>query len=259
MIPKVIHYCWFGGNQLDKKSKKCIKSWKKYCPDYKIIEWNENNFDVNSNRYVREAYESKKWAFVTDYVRLYALYHYGGIYMDTDVELLKNIDVFLKHPAFSGYENKAFIPTGIMGSEKEGEWVKYLLDDYNERAFILENGEIDNTTNVTTITNLTKEKYKVDLNGEYTEVSGKVVFYPKEYFCPKSYETGKINKTKNTVCIHHFNASWHTKEEDEYMINLRKRKKKQERQEFIRYLPNRVLFKIMGKHNYNLLKSILKK
>ena len=100
MIPKIIHYCWFGKNPLSDLAKKCIDSWKKYCPDYEIIEWNEENFDINSNVYVKEAYDSKKWAFVTDYVRLYALDKCGGIYMDTDVELLKGIDVFLENEAF---------------------------------------------------------------------------------------------------------------------------------------------------------------
>ena len=104
-IPKVIHYCWFGRGKLPKLAKKCIKSWKKYLPDYKIIEWNEDNFDINSNQYVREAYEAKKYAFVSDYVRLYALYNYGGIYMDTDVEVIKSLDEFLIHEAFSGFES----------------------------------------------------------------------------------------------------------------------------------------------------------
>ena len=100
-IPKIIHYCWFGGNPLPELAEKCIESWKKYLPDYEIIRWDENNFDFNINDYVKEAYENKKWAFITDYVRLYAMYNYGGIYMDTDVEVLKSLDCFLIHPAFS--------------------------------------------------------------------------------------------------------------------------------------------------------------
>ena len=101
MIPKIIHYCWFGGNPLPADARRCIESWKKYLPDYKIKEWNENNFDINSNQYVREAYEKRKFAFVTDYVRLYALVNEGGVYMDTDVEVIKSYDPFLHHTAFS--------------------------------------------------------------------------------------------------------------------------------------------------------------
>ena len=111
MIPKIIHYCWFGGKPLPELAQKCIASWKKYCPDYEIKEWNESNFNLNSCDYVREAYEAKKWAFITDYVRLYAMVTEGGIYMDTDVEVIKPLDPFLKHKAFSGFEDEVSIPT----------------------------------------------------------------------------------------------------------------------------------------------------
>ena len=115
MIPKTIHYCWFGGNPLPPLAVKCIKSWKKYCPDYEIIEWSEKNFDVSSAPlYVRQAYEAKKWAFVTDYVRLYAMTTCGGVYMDTDVELVKPIDTYLSHEAFSGFEDDTCIPPIIL-------------------------------------------------------------------------------------------------------------------------------------------------
>ena len=196
----------------------------------------------------------KKWAFVTDYVRLYVLYHYGGVYMDTDVELLKNIDCFLKHQAFSGYEDETSIPTGIMGSEKGNEYIRFLLTDYDDRAFILDNGIIDNTPNVNTITKLTKEKYRIDLDGEYTEVQGKVVFYPKEFFCPKSCETGIINKTKNTYAIHHFAGSWMKNYKKSILRNRRK-----DRLDRIVHTPNRVLIKIMGNERYEWLKEFINK
>ena len=213
MIPKVIHYCWFGKNPLNDLSQKCISSWKKYCPDYEIIEWNEDNFDINCNTYVKEAYESKKWAFVTDYVRLYALDKFGGIYMDTDVELLKPIDEYLVHTAFSGFETEDLIPTAIMGSVKEGAWIKHLLTYYDNRHFILPDGTQDKTTNVITITKMTVEKYKVNLNNEFQSVDGVLTLYPRDFFCPKDYHTAQIELTDNTVCIHHFNASWFSKEE----------------------------------------------
>ena len=129
MIPKKIHYCWFGRNPLPESAQKCIASWRKYLPDYEIKEWNEDNFDINVNLYVKQAYESRKFAFVTDYVRLYALASEGGVYMDTDVEVLKTFDPFLHHHAFSGFENNNYVPTGMMASEKNGKWVTELLDD----------------------------------------------------------------------------------------------------------------------------------
>lgn len=208
MIPKKIHYCWFGKGQKPKLAKKCIASWKKYCPDYEIKEWNESNFDINSNEYVKEAYQAKKWAFVSDYVRLYALVTEGGIYLDADAELLNNIDEYLNEPAFSGFESDEDIPTAIMGSEQDGEWVRYLLSYYDNRHFLQENGQPDMTTNVTTITNMTKEKYQIHLDNSYQTIENILTLFPKDYFCPKSYETGEINLTERTVCIHHFNASW---------------------------------------------------
>lgn len=211
-IPKKIHYCWFGRGEKPELAIKCIESWKKFLPDYEIIEWNEDNFDVNMNRYVKEAYENKKFAFVTDFVRLYVLYNYGGIYMDTDVEVLKPLDIFLKHPAFSGFENNNFIPTGIMASKKNNKWVKLLLDDYNDISFVKEDGTFDLTTNVIRISNTTQKNYALKLDNTYQDL-GDVVFYPHDYFCPKDWDTGDIYLTENTYTIHHFSGSWHTKKE----------------------------------------------
>lgn len=212
MIPKVIHYCWFGRGELPDLAKKCIESWKKYCPDYEIKEWNEDNFDLDKYPYVREAYDKRKFAFVTDVVRLYALYHEGGIYMDTDVEVLKPLDRFLSHHAFSGFEDEQFVPTGIMASEKGGKWAKDNLDYYNGKHFLKEDGSVDLTTNVVTITN-----YMLPLglkqDNTYQDFPGLITFYPKDYFCPKSYKDGQIYLTDNTYTIHHFAGSWITKSE----------------------------------------------
>lgn len=206
-IPKIIHYCWFGGKELPELAVKCIESWKKYLPDYEIKRWDETNFDLNSNTYVKEAYENKKWAFITDYVRLYVLKKYGGIYMDTDVEVIKNLDEFLNLKAFSGFENDTQIPTGIIASEKNGRWVTEQLKYYDNRHFVLEDGSFDYTTNVVTITNITKEMFPLKEKNSFQDF-GDVTFYPKDYFCPKDHLTNKINLTKNTYCIHHFAASW---------------------------------------------------
>lgn len=207
-IPKIIHYCWFGGNQLTPLAKKCIDSWKKYCPSYEIIEWNEKNFDINCNQYVKEAYNSRKWAFVTDYVRLKVLYEYGGIYMDTDVEVIRPLDKFLNLPAFSGFESYNKIPTGIIGATKGNKWINELLKDYLERKFIKSDGSFDITTNVELITNKTKELYSSFKFNNTIQETSDFTIYPFDWFCAKSNNTGKILITENTHTIHHFSGSW---------------------------------------------------
>ena len=207
MIPKVVHYCWFGRGEMPELAKKCIASWKTFLPDYEIKEWNEDNFDINSNQYIREAYESRKFAFVTDYVRLYAIYMEGGIYMDTDVEVMGNYDKFLHHHAFSGFETDGNVPTGIMAAEKGSIWAKELLDMYDNRKFIMADGSFDMTTNTTVITKYMLGKGLV-LNNRYQDFPGLCTMYPAEFFCPKDHRTGKIKCTHNTVCIHHFAGTW---------------------------------------------------
>jgi mannosyltransferase OCH1-like enzyme len=207
LIPRLIHYCWFGETHLPKSAEECILTWKKYCPDYNIIEWNEKNFDLESNTYISEAYKAKKWAFISDYARLWIIHKHGGIYMDTDVEVLKPLDTFLKHDAFSGFESNNTIPTGIMGGIAGHIWYKKLLEYYNHRHFILPDNRYDMTTNVTIITNITSGMYNIILNNTFQEFDDGLVFYASDYFCPKS-KTGAINKTVNTYTIHHFAGSW---------------------------------------------------
>lgn len=207
MIPKKIHYCWFGRGEMPKLAKKCIKSWKKYCPDYEIKEWNEDNFDLDMYPYAREAYDNRKFAFVTDVVRLYAIYTEGGIYMDTDVEVLKTLDPFLKHIAFSGYEDDTHVPTGIMASEKGAKWAKENIDYYNGRHFVKEDGSFDITTNVTTITNYML-KYGLRQDNTYQDFPGLFTIYPKTVFCPLCWNSSKNDFSDATVTIHHFAGSW---------------------------------------------------
>lgn len=207
MIPKKIHYCWFGGNPLPEDAKRCLETWKKYLPDYEIRVWNESNFDINSNLYVKQAYEARKFAFVTDYVRLYALLTEGGVYMDTDVEVLGSFNPFLHHHAFSGFETNNTVPTGMMAAEKGSLWAKELLEWYDDKSFVKHDGSYDTTTNTCTIT-----KYMVDkglrLNNKLQDFPGLITIYPSEYFCPKDHGTGLIHTTDKTVCIHHFAGSW---------------------------------------------------
>lgn len=206
MIPKKIHYCWFGGNPLPELAKKCIESWKKYCPEYEIIEWNETNFNVSECRYAQEAFKAKKWAFVSDYARLKVLVEYGGIYMDTDVEVLRSLDRFLEHQAFSGFENADAVPTGIMACEKGFKLFSELLNEYHDRSFIKEDGSMDMSTNVEAITKTCLSK-GLELNNTFQIVDG-FALYPKNVFCPKNYENGLIELTDDTYTIHHFSGSW---------------------------------------------------
>ena len=205
-IPKIIHYCWFGKNPKPEMAMKCIQSWKKYCPDYEIIEWNEDNFDVDCCDYVREAYTAKKWAFVSDVARLYALVNYGGIYMDTDVELLKSLDEFLKYEAVSGFEAKDRIPTGLMACREGHPLFAELLHDYDNAHFTKEDGSLDLTTNVTRITNICLQ-HGLQLNNTLQTVCGFTLF-PSDYFCPKSHADNVVRVTKNTHAIHWFDGSW---------------------------------------------------
>ena len=213
MIPKKIHYCWFGGNPLPEDAKHYIESWRKYCPDYEIKEWNESNFDLDMFPYVREAYDSRKFAFVSDVARLYALYTEGGIYMDTDVEVLKPLDEFLKYEGVSGFESSTQIPTGLMASRDLHPLVKEWLDDYAGKHFIKEDGSFDLTTNVRRITNICL-KHGFVANGKLQTVAD-FTFFPSDVFCPKSHETGVIICTENTVTIHHFAGSWLSDDEKE--------------------------------------------
>ncbi len=206
MIPKIIHYCWFGRGEKPELAQKCIESWEKLCPDYTLMEWNEDNFDIGANRYVREAYEARKFAFVTDYVRLWAMYHHGGIYMDTDVMVLKPLDPYLHHEAFSGFESKTKIPTGIMASEKDNAVMGELLAFYDNVAFIKEDGSHNIVTNVETITAKFTEWGFVP-NGEYQELHG-MAFYPQNIFCPDHKRLNDAAYMQDTVTIHYFAGSW---------------------------------------------------
>lgn len=212
-IPKIVHYCWFGQSKMPKLSILCINSWRDQLKDYEFKLWNEDNFDINSNEYVKEAYEAKKYAFVSDYVRLFVLYHYGGLYMDTDVEVIKPLDKFLIHRAFSGCENEKNCLTGLMGSEANHPWIKRLLNDYNDRKFILPNGEFDTTTNVAYITKIMMDEYDWIPKNQYQQLKDDLHIYPSEYFCAKSFEKNKICVSNETYTIHHFAGSWHTPSE----------------------------------------------
>lgn len=221
MIPKIIHYCWFGRGQKPELALKCIESWKTYLSDYQLKEWNEDNFDLDMFPYVREAYDNRKFAFVTDVVRLYALYTEGGIYMDTDVEVLKSYNPFLHHVAFSGFECYNRVPTGTMACEKGGSYAKDNLFYYQDKHFVNPDGSLDLTTNVKTITDYFTSKGLI-LNNTLQDIPGLFTMYPNDYFCPKNYDTKRLKITDNSVCIHHFDGSWKSSsnKRKEIIINI---------------------------------------
>lgn len=206
MIPKKIHYCWFGRGEKPKLAKKCIASWKKYCPDYEIIEWNEDNFDVRQNAYMRSAYDQKKFAFVSDYARLVILYEEGGIYFDTDVELLKPIDDLLGYHSYFGFEDDTHINTGLgFGAEKHNEIVKQLLTEYDQ--YLDKEGEFVGCPTVNTDAIV---KAGLQLGGALQDLGGNMV-YPQDYFNPYDDPTGRLNITENTYSIHWYAKSWMSK------------------------------------------------
>lgn len=206
-IPKIIHYCWFGGKEKPDIVKRCMASWHEHLTDYQLIEWNEHNFDISHNAYVNEAYKAGKFAFVSDYVRVYALYHYGGIYLDTDVEVFKPFDDLLHHESFWGFEQENFIATSTIGAAKGNKLIQTFMDSYSQKNFILADGSFDSLTNVAMITKLLGD-WGVKPDGSYQEIEGIGAFYPQTYFSPYDYINCRHFNTSNTYAMHHFYKSW---------------------------------------------------
>lgn len=211
MIPKTIHYCWFGRNPKPEFAQKCFASWQKYCPDYEIIEWNEDNYDIQSAPlFVRQAYEAKKWAFVTDYVRLQVVYDHGGIYLDTDVEVLKPLDDLLQYNAYFGVQDISTVNTGLgFGSEKNQPILKELMKSYQSIPFVKEDGAFD----ITPCPERDSEvfnKHGLKPDDSLQVLPNNVVVLSTEYLSPKNYMTEETIITNNTYTIHHFAESWMT-------------------------------------------------
>lgn len=207
MIPRTIHYCWFGRGEMPQSAKDCVASWHRYMPDWEYKLWNEDNFDVTQIPYAKEAYEAKKYAFVSDYVRLWALCNEGGVYLDTDVEVFKPFDDLLDQSAFAGFEGSKYMPIGtcVLASCSGSGWVKEQLDSYEGRRFIKSDGSYDLTTNVQFITANMRENGFVQ-NGVEQDYKDLHV-YPVEYFCPRQ-TTGEYLRTSHTYSDHLGLASW---------------------------------------------------
>lgn len=208
-IPKTIHYIWLGTRPLDETSLKCMETWKKILPEYEVKKWGDEECKeiIAGNKYASQALVAKKYAFVSDYIRVYILYHFGGVYMDTDVQIFKNIDRFLNDDAFSCFENATHIPTALMASAKGNNWMKMLLDDYDNREFIDANGNMDLRTNVEVITELSIKAGLVP-NGKEQIFSDGVHIYTKDYFCPIDTYSNNDVFTENTYAAHLYNGSW---------------------------------------------------
>lgn len=208
MSNKIIHYCWFGGNPKPAIIEKCIASWKKFLPDFEIMEWNESNFDVNCCEYVRQAYEAKKYAFVSDYARFYILEKMGGLYFDTDVEVIKPFDNLFESDAFAGFETPQFIAPGLVLWVKEphNPILQTMLEQYQVDSFIKEDGKPDLTTICVRFTK-ELENHGFVPNNQLQRCAG-FTLYPVDYFNPFDDLTGKLTKTENTYAIHWYSKTW---------------------------------------------------
>ncbi len=257
-IPKIIHYCWFGNGKKSELIKKCIASWKKYCPECEVIEWNESNYDVTKNVYMKQAYECKKWGFVSDYARLDIMYEYGGIYLDTDVEIIRNIDELFNGEGFFGFEkttNKRdtiyYVNTGQgFGAKPKNELILKMKEQYEKLSFINEEGKMNLQTCPYYNTQVL-EQYGLKKDNS-KQMIGDMIVYPSEYFCPISWKSREKEIDIKTFSVHHFNTSWLSKKE-------KKKRKIKRNLDYALHLPNMFLVNVMGKQKYERLKEKVKR
>lgn len=212
MIPKKIHYCWLSEDEMPEKLQMCMESWKRFLPDYEMVKWDLKRFPLDKNEWVRQAFERKKYAFAADYIRLYALATEGGIYLDSDVEVLKSFDDLLSLPYFVCKENSPQgVEAAILGAEKGTPWIVKSLDYYNNRSFVNEKGVTQTKVLPAVLTGVIDESFTakyIESPSDFDATSGMVNILPSDYFSPKNYVTKKIVITRNSYCIHHFAGSW---------------------------------------------------
>ncbi len=211
MIPKIIHYCWLSKDPLPNLAKKCMDTWQKYLPDYKLMLWDLNQFSISSTIWTKEAFENKKYAFAADYIRCYALYHYGGIYLDTDVQVLKPFDKLLYLPYFMGIENPALIEAAVIGFSKGHPFLEKMLKYYEHRPFINMDGKFETIPLPFIMEKIILENFKVNKItkiSQFDETKDIINIFPEDFFSPKSCADGKIYLTDHSYTIHHYNQSW---------------------------------------------------
>lgn len=199
VIPKKIHYVWVGGNPKSKDIQRCMKTWKKYLKDYEIIEWNETNFDINSNKFVKEAYEAKKWAYVSDYIRAYAIYNYGGIYLDTDVLVVDELDSLLDNRAFVGYENPDYPFTAVFGAEPKHPLLKDMLEYYDGLSFEFDKNNQYKNVNTKTVSDILIQDYECEIGNKEQILREGIKVYKDNILC---------NPSQDSKTIHIFTGTW---------------------------------------------------
>lgn len=212
MIPKIIHWCWLSNDPIPESLQKCMDSWKVKLPDYDFIHWNFDRFPKGTSMWVDQAFDNKKYAFAADYIRLYALYNYGGIYLDMDVEMIKSFNPFLNNPIMLGLETSGYPEVAVFGAEKGCPWIKLCLDHYEGRPFIKADGSLDTAPLPTVVKKILSDNgYKfvnIENPEEFSFDSKEICLLPADYFSPKSHEDGKIYDTDRTVSIHRFAGTW---------------------------------------------------
>lgn len=243
MIPKIIHFCWLSGDPYPESIQMCLDSWKKNLPDYEIKLWSKDTFDINSVQWVREAFECKKYAFAADYIRFWALYNFGGIYLDSDIEVVKNYDEFLNHESFMGFEYLGIPEAATIGSEPGLGWIKDCLDFYEGKSFYNEDKTIRNDAVPYLIRLVLKKRYNHDFrdNGNVQNF-GELVLYPYKFFSPKNYYTDVIESDDNTVSIHRFASAWGPRAKRKWVMRF-----------------HIILIRIIGKNNHDKLYRSIKK
>ena len=252
-IPRIIHYCWFGRGEKPRIVKRCVRSWKKFCPDYEIVEWNEDNYDVDSSPlFVRQALEEKKYAFASDYIRLDVVYNHGGIYLDVDVELLKNLDPLLDNRCYFGFEKHSLdVATGLgFGAEKGTPILAEMMERYKEVPFIRDDGSYDRMVAGTRERNVFLKNGLV-LDGSEQILRDLTHVYPCEYFCPRPYDSFFSRKTSNSFSIHHYATTWYDRHEH---VELFKHRFKNDFKLLVR-APNLLAMKALGKERYDKIKG----
>lgn len=223
MIPKVIHYCWFGGNELPDLERSCIESWSKIMPGYEIVRWDESNFDVNQCSFSRSAYAAGNWSFVSDYARFKILYENGGIFLDTDVELLRPFDDLLACSAFTGFtKDSSFVNPGlVIASEAKGIVAGDVIKKYESISLLPQQGRVHPQSSPRVLTSVLVDQYGLIRNGSYQELNG-IIVCPAEWFDPINPHTGEMNVTPQTYSIHHYSGSWLLPSK-KYRIEMRKK------------------------------------
>lgn len=215
MIPKIIHLCWLSGDPYPPKIAKCLKTWDKYLSDYEVVLWDTKRFDLNSSVWVKQAFENKKYAFAADYIRFYALYHMGGIYLDSDVEVLKNFDEFLDLPYFVGAEKAQTPEAAVIGAERGCDWIKQCLDYYQDRSFVKEDGSLDirklpeiMVEQISKLKPIRVLSLEDSLHVRKHDLQKEVLVLNDAFFSPKVFDSREVEITPYTFAIHHYQNSW---------------------------------------------------